>query len=193
MGPALQDPRSPGDHATPNMSRPSIWAAQGQAPPSEDGAVRQEPHRAARWFPVSERNRGLVRDGFRRLHVSSDTTQPGRPSPNCHAIPCGSRCTLDVPEEAHEDRQVRRGFARTIAGTSGGVALTGMKPKAMLATVRERHPGTTKEVVVGTVYYALGEGQAIHPNIVENRTASRSPSVHQTTSRRRPAQCMREG
>ncbi|MFY9290128.1 MAG: hypothetical protein WAP03_05470 [Methylorubrum rhodinum] len=45
-----------------------------------------------------------------------------------------------------------------LANTLRGVATSGMKPKALLAAVRERHPETTKKEVVRAAFYALTEG-----------------------------------
>lgn len=46
-----------------------------------------------------------------------------------------------------------------LANTLRGVAASGMKPKALLAAVRERHPEATKKEVVRAAFYALAEGQ----------------------------------
>ena len=46
-----------------------------------------------------------------------------------------------------------------LANTLRGVAVSGMKPKALLAAVRERHPEATKKEVVRAAFYALAEGQ----------------------------------
>lgn len=46
-----------------------------------------------------------------------------------------------------------------LANTLRGVAASGMKPKALLAAVREKHPDATKKEVVRAAFYALAEGQ----------------------------------
>ncbi|WP_232629606.1 hypothetical protein [Methylobacterium sp. Leaf118] len=47
-----------------------------------------------------------------------------------------------------------------LAKTLRGVAASGMKPKTLLAAVRERHPEATKKEVVRAAFYALAEGQS---------------------------------
>lgn len=44
-----------------------------------------------------------------------------------------------------------------------GVATSGMKPKAVLAAVRGRHPGATKKEVVRAAFYALTESHGGNP------------------------------
>lgn len=46
-----------------------------------------------------------------------------------------------------------------LAKTLRSVAVSGMKPKALLAAVRERHPEATKKEVVRAAFYAVAEGQ----------------------------------
>ncbi|WP_437872054.1 hypothetical protein ACSD7O_07965 [Methylorubrum extorquens] len=46
-----------------------------------------------------------------------------------------------------------------IAATLREVATSGMKPKALLSAVRERHPEATKKEVVRAAFYALTEGR----------------------------------
>jgi hypothetical protein len=50
-----------------------------------------------------------------------------------------------------------------IAETLRGVATSGMKPKAVLAAVRERHPEVTKKEVVRAAFYALTESHGSNP------------------------------
>lgn len=50
-----------------------------------------------------------------------------------------------------------------IANTLRSVAVSGMKPKALLAAVRERHPEVTKKEVVRAAFYALTESQGDTP------------------------------
>jgi hypothetical protein len=50
-----------------------------------------------------------------------------------------------------------------LAKTLRGVAASGMKPKALLAAVRERHPEATKKEVVRAAFCALAEGQSGDP------------------------------
>jgi hypothetical protein len=45
-----------------------------------------------------------------------------------------------------------------LADTLRSVATAGMKPKELLAAVRERHPHATKKEVVRAAFYALTEG-----------------------------------
>lgn len=47
-----------------------------------------------------------------------------------------------------------------LANTLRGVAASGMKPKALLAAVREQHPEATKKEVVRAAFYALTQGQS---------------------------------
>lgn len=47
-----------------------------------------------------------------------------------------------------------------LANTLRGVAASGMKPKALLAAVREKYPEATKKEVVRAAFYALAEGQS---------------------------------
>ncbi|SFL18997.1 hypothetical protein [Methylorubrum salsuginis] len=47
-----------------------------------------------------------------------------------------------------------------LAKTLRGIAATGIKPKALLAAVRERHPEATKKEVVRAAFYAVAEGQS---------------------------------
>lgn len=49
-----------------------------------------------------------------------------------------------------------------IADTLRSVAAPGMKPKALLTAVRERHPGATKKEIVRAAFYALTEGHGDH-------------------------------
>ncbi len=50
-----------------------------------------------------------------------------------------------------------------LANTLRGVAASGMKPKALLAAVRERHPEATKKEVVRAAFYALTESHGETP------------------------------
>ncbi|GMA78443.1 hypothetical protein GCM10025880_48600 [Methylorubrum aminovorans] len=50
-----------------------------------------------------------------------------------------------------------------IANTLRSVAASGMKPKALLAAVRERHPEATKKEVVRAAFYALTESHGDAP------------------------------
>ena len=51
----------------------------------------------------------------------------------------------------------------TIAATVSTLAAPGMKPKQLIAAVRERHPEATKKQVVRAAFYALTEGGDTDP------------------------------
>ena len=55
-----------------------------------------------------------------------------------------------------------------LAETLRSVATTGMKPKELLAAVRERHPHATKKEVVRAAFYALTEGHSGSPEHVRD-------------------------
>ncbi|EHP92750.1 MAG: hypothetical protein MIN69_12320 [Methylorubrum extorquens] len=55
-----------------------------------------------------------------------------------------------------------------IANTLRSVATSGMKPKALLAAVRERHPEATKKEVVRAAFYALTESRGDTPEHLQN-------------------------
>lgn len=50
-----------------------------------------------------------------------------------------------------------------LADTLRSVATTGMKPKELLAAVRERHPHATKKEVVRAAFFALTESHGSSP------------------------------
>ena len=56
-----------------------------------------------------------------------------------------------------------------IAATLRGVAAAGMKPKALLSAVRERHPEASKKEVVRAAFYAL----------IEDRSQGKGPAPEQ--------------
>ncbi|GJE74080.1 hypothetical protein [Methylorubrum suomiense] len=47
-----------------------------------------------------------------------------------------------------------------LANTLRRVATSGMKPKALLAAVREKYPEATKKEVIRAAFYALAESQS---------------------------------
>lgn len=47
------------------------------------------------------------------------------------------------------------------------VATSGMKPKALIAAVRERYPEATKKEVVRAAFYTLTDNQDINPEYLE--------------------------
>jgi hypothetical protein len=49
-----------------------------------------------------------------------------------------------------------------LADTLRSVATVGMKPKELLASVRERHPEVTKKEVVRAAFYALTENHGVN-------------------------------
>lgn len=55
-----------------------------------------------------------------------------------------------------------------IADTLRSVAASGMKPKALLAAVRERHPEVTKKEVVRAAFYALTESHGDAPELLRD-------------------------
>jgi hypothetical protein len=50
-----------------------------------------------------------------------------------------------------------------LAETLVRLAKPGMKPKELLAAVREQHPESTKKEVVRAAFYALAEGHRMDP------------------------------
>ncbi|GGD97901.1 hypothetical protein GCM10011390_15840 [Aureimonas endophytica] len=50
-----------------------------------------------------------------------------------------------------------------VAITVSALAAPGMKPKALIAAVKERHPGISKKDVVRAAFYALTSGAAKDP------------------------------
>jgi hypothetical protein len=51
-----------------------------------------------------------------------------------------------------------------LAETLRSVAAGGMKPKALLAAVRDKHPEATKKEVIRAAFYALTETQSSSPD-----------------------------
>ncbi len=47
-----------------------------------------------------------------------------------------------------------------LANTLRSVATSGMKPRALLAAVREKYPEATKKEVIRAAFYALAESQS---------------------------------
>lgn len=79
-----------------------------------------------------------------------------------------------------------------LAHTLRGVAAKGMKPKALLAAVRERHPEATKKEVVRAAFYALAEGQAgsvddLHNFALSERAADEDEPVKSAKLRKKKA------
>lgn len=78
----------------------------------------------------------------------------------------------------------------TIAATVSTLAAPGMKPKALIAAVRERHPDATKKQVVRAAFYALTESGETDPETARRlhdfALAQRSAPAEETPAPRKP-------
>ncbi|GJE78011.1 hypothetical protein [Methylorubrum suomiense] len=90
-----------------------------------------------------------------------------------------------------------------IAATLRTVAAAGMKPKNLLAAVRERHPEASKKEVVRAAFYALIENQTqaqardqdpaskqaadLHAFAIQARAADEEPPVKRSRLRKKKA------